>query len=112
MDFVEGSNDGVLNGASEITLVAAPTSGVRRIVRSINIANTDTANVVLSVLLKNSTNERTIWKGTLTDGDTWQFGEAGDTLVLDSTSKSVVAFLSAAPATNNPEFSASYGDAS
>lgn len=110
-DFVEGSNDGTLNGTNEVTLVAAPAGGVRRVVRSIAVSNVDTAAVTATVALKNGSN-RVIWSGVLYVGDTWQFGESGDVLVLDSTSKSVVAFLSGAAATTNPDFSASYGDAS
>lgn len=104
------SNDGALNGTSTVTIVSSPSSGVVRAIRTINISNGDTAPVILTVQLLNIAATRIIWKGTLQPGDTWQYGDGGDTLVLDSPSKSIIAFMSAPPTTKNPDFTCCYGD--
>lgn len=111
MAFTESSTDGVINGTVETVLIAAPASSTRRLIRTITIRNNDASDIVVSIKLKNSSNTRIIWRGTLEPGDTWQFGEAGDILVLDATTKSVVAVLDTNP-TTNPDFTASFGDAS
>lgn len=112
MAFTEGGQDGVLNGTSEITMVTAPGAGVRRLIKSIQINNKDTAQVTISIFMKNNTTNRTIWSGTLDSGDTWLFGDEGDLIILDATNKSIVARLDAAPATLNPDFVSSFGDVS
>lgn len=106
------SNDGTLNGTTTVIIVPAPSTGTVRAVNTINISNADTAPVILTVQIKNISSLRTIWSGTLQPGDTWQYGDGGDRLVLDSANKSVVAVLSAPPSTNNPDFTCCYGDAS
>ena len=40
--FTEGSSDGALNGSTQVTLVASPTSSTRRLIKTIYIANIDT----------------------------------------------------------------------
>ena len=42
--FTEGASDGVLNGTSSVTLVAAPASSTRRVIKNITIENRDTAS--------------------------------------------------------------------
>jgi len=69
--FVEGANDGTLNGTSAVTLVAAPASSTRRIVKTITIENTDTAAVTVTVGYLNTASTRTIVKVTLQVGDAW-----------------------------------------
>jgi hypothetical protein len=108
MAFVEGSNDGTLNGTSEVTLVAAPASATRRIVKNINISNIDTAAVTVTLQLAISSTRRTIYKVTLAAGDTLNYESV---IVLDATTKSVIAKMSGAAATTNPDFVTSYGDA-
>lgn len=109
MAFTEGSSDGALNGTTEVTLVAAPSSGVRRLVKTLVVHNRDTAAVTLTIRLKNGINTRQIWKGTLASLDSLALSWM---IILDSTSKSLAAVLSGAPATTNPDFLTSYGDAS
>lgn len=105
------SSDGTLNGTTPVTLVPAPNNNVIRAVKTININNTDTAAVFCIIQFKNVSTTRTIWRGTLQPGDTWQYGEAGDLFVLDSPNKSIIASLSAPPTTLNPDFTCCYGDA-
>lgn len=69
--FTEAANDGALNGTTAVTLVAAPSSGVRRVVKEIVIYNCDSSQVELTVAYKNSSNSRIIWKGYLASGETW-----------------------------------------
>jgi hypothetical protein len=69
--FVEKSSDGVLNGTSPVTLVAAPTAGVRRVIKTITIQNRDTAPVTIAVNFDNNSNLRKIANITLQVNDTW-----------------------------------------
>jgi hypothetical protein len=107
--FSQESADGTLAGTTEVTIISAPASGVRRIVRSIVIHNRNNADVLLTVAVKNGVNNRIIFSATLETGDTFEFGDS-DELFLNSTSKSVIAYLSAIP-TTNPDFMSSWSDA-
>jgi hypothetical protein len=69
--FTEGASDGTLNGTSTVTMVASPAASTRRVIKSINIQNTDTAQVTVTVGYYNGTNTRVIAKVTLNVGDTW-----------------------------------------
>jgi hypothetical protein len=106
---LEGSLDGTLNGTSEVTLVAAPTTGIRRVVKNINIYIKDTAAVTLEIRFKNGGSTRILFKQTLDPDDTYVLGEE-DLYVLDTTSKSITVVMSAAITTANPEFVSSYMD--
>lgn len=77
--FVEGANDGALNGTSSVTLVAAPAASTRRTIKSITIENKDTAAVTITVSYNNNSTLRTIAKITLNVGDTWTFNGTFDT---------------------------------
>jgi hypothetical protein len=107
MAFTPGSNDGTLNGSTEVTLVAAPGSSIQRMVKEINIQNRDTAVVTLTVRYKSAGGTRQIWSGTLQVGDVYHDDSV---YVLDTTGKSIAAVLSGAPATTNPDFVVSYAD--
>ena len=69
--FTEGGNDGVMNGTTPVTLVAAPSASTRRIIKAISIQNRDTAEVVITINLVSAGGTRQIWKGILQVGDTW-----------------------------------------
>lgn len=69
--FTEGASDGALNGTNSVTLVAAPASSTRRVIKSITIENKDTAAVTITVSYNNNSTLRTIAKVTLNVGDTW-----------------------------------------
>lgn len=60
--FVEGSSDGVLNGTSEVTLVAAPGGTDRIIIRDVWMTNIDTAPITIILQLANGATRRTIAK--------------------------------------------------
>ena len=77
--FTEGSTDGALNGTSSVTLVAAPASATRRVVKNITIYNKDTAAVTITVSFNANSTLRNIAKVTLQVGDTWTLDGAYDT---------------------------------
>jgi hypothetical protein len=78
--FLEGSNDGVLNGTTPVTLVASPGASTQRIIKAITIQNRDTAAVVVTIRYVSSGGTRQIWKGTLAVGDTWTLDGVFDQL--------------------------------
>lgn len=77
--FTEGASDGALTGATDATVVAAPASGYRRIIKKIFIENKDTAAVTITVKYDNNGTQRTIVKVTLSVGDTWSTDGTYDT---------------------------------
>ena len=77
--FTEGSTDGALNGTSQVTLVAAPAASTRRLVKTINIQNRDTAAVTLTITYNNNATLRNIAKVTLQVGDTYTTDGTTDT---------------------------------
>jgi hypothetical protein len=76
--FTEGASDGTLNGTTDVTVVAAPASSTRRIIKAINIENKDSAPVTVTVKYDSGT-QRTIAKTTLAVGDTWTITGVYDT---------------------------------
>lgn len=77
--FTEGANDGVLNGTTAVTAVAAPAASTRRIINTITVENNDTAAVTITVGYLNTASTRVIVKVTLQVGDTWTTNGAYDT---------------------------------
>lgn len=77
--FTEGASDGALNGTSSVTLVAAPGSSTRRVIKNITIENKDTAAVTVTISYDNNGTLRTIAKVTLNVGDTWTTDGTFDT---------------------------------
>ena len=77
--FTEAANDGALSGVTDVTVVSAPASGYRRIIKGIFIENKDTAAVTITVKYDNNGTQRTIVKVTLNVGDTWSTDGTFDT---------------------------------
>lgn len=77
--LTEGSTDGALNGTTPITLVAAPASSTRRVIKSISIQNKDTASVTLTISYDNNGTARQLAKVTLAANDTWTTDGVYDT---------------------------------
>jgi hypothetical protein len=71
--FVPGSSDGVSNGATEVTIAAAPGADEQRLVNMINVYNTDTVDAVVTIKLDNDGTDRTLVITTLDSGDTLQY---------------------------------------
>ena len=107
MPFAEGNSNGTVDdNATEI--VAAPASG-KRIVRTMTFYNADTVDAELEVRFDNNVNERTICKITLEPGDTLEWGEGNQILVLGTTD-SINANTTAVPTTTDLDWTANYGD--
>ena len=77
--FTEGALDGALNGVTDVTVVSAPASSTRRIIKKIFIENKDTAAVTITVKYDNNGTQRTLAKVTLNVGDTWSSDGTYDT---------------------------------
>jgi len=77
--FTEAAGDGALTGATDVTVVAAPASGYRRVIKGIFIENKDTAAVTITIKYDNNGTQRTIAKVTLQVGDTWSTDGTYDT---------------------------------
>ena len=69
--FTEAANDGVFNGTTPVTPVAAPAAATRRVIKCITIQNRDTAAVVITLNYVSAGGTRQLWKGTLAVGDTF-----------------------------------------
>jgi hypothetical protein len=69
--FTEGSSDGALNGTSQVTLVSAPASSTRRLIKTIYIQNGDTVANTITVTYNDNGTLRVIAKVTLNVNDTW-----------------------------------------
>ena len=108
MAFTEIGSDGVLNGTTDVTLIAAPASGYRRLVKTIVIHNRDTIAQTITLKYVNGASERLLGKWTLNVDETMYFN---DVLVLDTTNKSVEAVMGAAVTTTAPDYICAYGDA-
>jgi hypothetical protein len=77
--LTEGSTDGALNGTTPVTLVAAPASSTRRVIKSISIQNKDSASVTLTISYDNNGTARQLAKVTLASNDTWTTDGVYDT---------------------------------
>jgi len=76
--FTEGANRGALNGSTDVTVVANPSSGYRRIVKDMTIYNGDTAAVTIFIKYDVSATQRTVAKLVLAVGDSWNFSGTYD----------------------------------
>jgi hypothetical protein len=102
------NNNGTLNGTTEVELVAAPGASATRSVKIITIANVDTAAVTVILSVKDGSNRRRLSKRTIAvDKDFIYEGPVN----LDTTSQSIVAKMTAAPATTNPDWTSNWLEA-
>lgn len=69
--FTETGYDGQLNGTTDVTLVAAPASGYKRVVKSITIYNKDTVSAIVYIKYDNNGTQRILEKITLAAGEAW-----------------------------------------
>lgn len=100
--------DGTLSGTTEVELVPAPPQGATRVVGQVFIFNRDSAQVTLTLALRNGSSLRYLWKGPVPADALFV---SNDGHVLDETDKSLVAFLAGAPAATQPDFVAYVTDA-
>lgn len=104
MAFDEDGDEGALNGTTPVVVVDAPASG-KRIVKHMTLHNKDSVDHVVTIKI----NSRIIWKGTLEPGDTWEFGDTNEVLIL-SGSKTVTMESDATATTSEPEWTTHWGD--
>lgn len=69
--FTEGSTPTSLNGMTAVTILAAPASGVRRIVKSVCIYNPDTETHTTTLIFNDNGTEYPITRLTLAPGASW-----------------------------------------
>ena len=69
--LTESSENGVLSDTTDVTIVSAPASSTRRVIKEISIYNKDTATINLTIKFVDGADERIIWKGDVTAGSTW-----------------------------------------
>ncbi|MCK5307606.1 MAG: hypothetical protein KAJ73_03255 [Zetaproteobacteria bacterium] len=109
MAFIEGSSDGVLNGTTDVVVVASPAASTRRLIKTIIIHNRDTIAQTITLKYVNGGSERHLGKWTLNPEETMYFN---DVLALDTTSKSIEAVMGAAVTTTAPDYVTTFGDSS
>lgn len=80
--YEPGEQDGVLNSTTDVTIVAAPSSGMRRQVKLITIYNADTAPVIQQVHYDNNGTERTMIRVTLAVGSTLEYTDGAGWKVI------------------------------
>lgn len=107
MPFVETPSTGTLNGSTPVVIVDSPLAG-RRVVGKITFYNRDTAAVTITLVKTVAGTDRFLGREVLNPADTWQPVDPNSHLVLDDDDQSVRAFMSAAAATTNPDFDASF----
>lgn len=69
--FTEGANVGELNGVNEVSLVAAPASSTRRVIKSISVYNKDTVAVTLTIFYDDNNTDVEVAKITLQPDEVW-----------------------------------------
>jgi hypothetical protein len=98
--YTPGSNDTQTNGATAVTIVAAPAASTQRHVESISVYNADTAAATVTIQLNNNSTLRIITKVTLQPGETFFYEDGIGWQILDysgNVQKIADATLSGAP---------------
>lgn len=81
----EGSSDGATNGATPVTIMSSPGSGVTRKLKSFFIQNADTAAATLTFIYNDNSTARNILVITLAVGDQMVYESGNGISVFDST---------------------------
>src|SRR5580698_2469734 len=90
--FAPSSGNSVINTAATTNIVGSPSGSAIRNVKSVLIANTDSANSEqITVQHYDGTHTVTIWQGTLQSGDTLQYEENDGFMVIDKTGERKIA---------------------
>ena len=69
----ETTNTGVSNGTTDVSMVAAPIPGARRIIRALSVYNKDTAAATVTIQINITTADRVIVKHALAAGETLHY---------------------------------------
>ena len=106
MAFTEDSTSGLSNGTSDVTVVAAPSAGERKVIKTITVHNNDTATAIVTIMYDDTSTQRNLIRLTLDSGDMLVID---DPLILGTTSDSIVMKLDGAVTTNELHYTAHYG---
>lgn len=109
MGFQEQNNNGAFDGTTPVTIVAAPSGGLTRVVKNITIQNRDTVSNTITVRYLDGASTRQVWSGSLSAGDTLFIDEV---YVLDESDKSITGVMGGAATTTNPDFTSHYSEVS
>ena len=107
MAFTPGSQQGSLNGTTNVTVVSAPAASTQRQISQIVIFNADTVSHTIGVYYNDGVVRQT-HQELLTAGQTLTIGG----FVLDGTGDSIEADAAAAATTTAPTFVSTYADLS
>lgn len=78
--FTEGSNEGALNGTTNVTLCSAPAAGYRRIIKSITVLNKDTTSASLNLKYDNNGTIRNVQRVTLATNEVFTLDGVYDSI--------------------------------
>jgi hypothetical protein len=109
MAFTEDGNNGDMTGVTPVEIVPAPSAGTRRIVKTVTIHNPRAGGTVMLTLAKVDTFGSTsiYFSSELEPGDT----AVGEEIMVLLENQSLQAYLDVPPSLQ-PQFTASWGDAS
>jgi hypothetical protein len=105
--FAFGNSNGVLNGTTQVDIAVAPPASTQRGVNNVTFFNRDTAPVTVTLKLSDAGTLRFLDQQTIQPNQAWLYSVLK---VLDTTTKKLVAVMSGAPATTNPDFDAAWAD--
>lgn len=109
MAFLEIGNEGALNGTTEVDVIASPSSGARRLTKSVHFSNRDTVSHTIVLFKSKAATQYELARETLAPGEYWTFDRV---TVLDSTDEKLQAKTLAATVTTAPSFDSAYADVS
>jgi hypothetical protein len=98
------------NNTTSVTAVAAPSSGVNRVLRVLTVFNNDTVNATVKIIKLVSGTSYVLFQATLVPGQTFEFGNSNEFQALDATTKSITVVLAGAITTNQLQIVANGGD--
>jgi hypothetical protein len=105
--FAEMNGAGTLNSTTSVELVAAPGASATRVIKVITIWNADTASVTVRLRLTISGTHRVFAQRTLAPGQDFLFDGP---VVLDATTDSITAVLTAAVAATQPDYTVHFAE--
>lgn len=109
MPFLEYGNEGVLNGTTDVDVVATPAASTRRLVRNVSFANRDSVAQTVVLYKAKGATQYELGRKTLATSEWWTFDKL---VVLDATDEKLQAKMLAGHTTTAPCFDAAYADAS
>jgi hypothetical protein len=110
MSFIETGFEGDFNAMTPVDIVPVPSAATRRLVRSINVSNTDSVehNVIIYKSAGAGPTVRELTRVLLLAGESFEYDRL---TILDNTNEKITGVLGEAIATVNPTFDAAFADA-